>query len=188
MNLTGSTKKWKAYFFNRMNSVKVLIRYFELILLSIVIKTQGCNCIYNSQIWEPGMCLLSVLHTLIHIIALDRVHFQEETIKLPAHRWGYYGQFWYEQPNCNGNTLHSEAWNADAWLCLLQTSISITLLNRMFLVMCTTLPYHPTLLCRFVAPYTLSQQQNAISRSQVWWIGRIIPLPTWFACFSDLLQ
>jgi hypothetical protein len=74
------------------------------------------HCYKNSQIWELGTCLLSAFHTLIHVIALDRVHFQEETIKLPVHRWGYYGQFWYEQPYWNGNTLHSEAWNADAWL------------------------------------------------------------------------
>lgn len=161
---------------------------FELILWSIVIKTQGCNCIYNSKIWELGKCLLSAFHTLIHVIALDRVHFQEETIKLPAHHWGYYGQFWYEQPNWNGNTLHLEAWNADAWLYLLQTSISITLLNRMFPVLCTTLPYLPTLLCRFVASYTSHQKQNAVGRSQIWWIGNIIPLPTWFPCFSDLLE
>ncbi len=94
----------------------------------------------------------------------------------------------FEQPNCNGNTLHSEAWNADAWLYLLQTSISITLLNRMFPVMCTALPYLPTLLCRCVASYTSSQKQNVVGRSQVWWIGNIIPLPTWFLCFSDLLE
>lgn len=65
---------------------------------------------------------------------------------------GILHQFWYEQPNCNGNTLHPEAWNADAWLYRLQTSISITLLNRMFPVMCIALPYLPTLLCRCVDP------------------------------------
>ncbi len=101
---------------------------------------------------------------------------------------GILRQFWYEQPNYNGNTLHSEAWNADAWLYRLQTSISITLLNRMFPVMCTALPYLPTLIYRFVASHTSSQKQNAIGRSQFWWIGKIIPLRTWFLYFSELLQ
>jgi len=169
------------------NAFNECLDILELILWSIVLKTQGCNCMYNSQIWELGTRLVFAFHTLIHVIALDRVHFQEETIKLPAHRWRYYGQFWYERPNWNGNTLHSEGWNADA-LYLLQTSISITLLNRMFPVLCTTLPYLPTLLCRFVASYTSHQKQNAVGRSQVWWIGNIIPLPTWFPCSSDLLQ
>lgn len=45
----------------------------------------------------------------------------------------------------------------------------------MFPVMCTTLPYLPTLLCRFVASYTSSQKQNAIGKSQVWRNGNIIP-------------
>lgn len=101
---------------------------------------------------------------------------------------GILHQFWYEQPNCNGNTLHPEAWNADAWLYRLQTSISITLLNRMFPVMCIALPYLPTLLCRCVASHTSSQKQNAIGRSPFWWIGKIFRLPTWFLCFSDLIQ